>query len=807
GGNRGPAFGTRVGERRSGRRRTGDAGGDRAPPALALDADRPPRQQRAAEPGQVQGRRPPGVVGLRRDDPDRALLPLPAGGGSGLDQAPRLPGLPRRAVPARPAAGAVPDHAARVRRPPGLPEPDQGPRSGGFFDRLGRAGGGGAGLRGTGGDLRRAALRPRHREPVHRAVGRRRTRRGQRLGNRGRGGDPGPQQRDLDRRPEPPEPGPRDPGGARGPPQGPVRRCRLDRAGSQIRRPPRSGDGGSARGGAAPPDRRDEQRGIPGPDPAERRHRSPRPPIRRARPCRQAGDLGRRGRDDGRRPAAPARQSRRARPPAAARRAGRGRRGPRRAGGDLRLHRQRVGAAVRRRPAQPLATPDGGADGHPARGVRDRRGRRVERLSARLGGGPVVRQRRRAVDRDRRRDAALVAGGDPGRPGHPPPETDLDPGSARPGADAPRRRPRGRAALGDAVAGRGDLDPPLGLDQQGWRLRAGDGGGLRASRAKDAALGTVAVGPAHRARDLGDEPVYGLVAVRAVPRADRAAPVAAGHRLRPVRLPRSGRPDLRPLRRGEDGLRRHPGRGVAQPGGRRPPEHGHAQLGDRVAAVGLLRAVLRTRGRVGLARRAPPVLRPRQRAIHLPPALDQTGRSRLAGRAAVPVRRNRAAPPGAARRVPDRRPAGRRARPPGERRGPDRGRGDHGPGRDRGGAAAARRRGGGQRAPHFQPGPALRRPAAGAPGPTGRRPPPLKPRPPRNSAPGGGAPGAAGDGPRRGLALAGLPGQRLRGAGGPAGGGPIRPVRLPRRALPGLRHRRRPDRQRGAAGVGVGGGI
>ena len=134
----------------------GDPGIDRAAPALALDPDHPPRQQRPAQPRQEQGRRAPGVVGLGSDDPHRALLSIPAPRRPRLDQAARLPRLPRRAVPARPPRPLLPDDAARLRGPAGLSDPHQGPGSGRFFDRLGRAGSGGAGLRRAGRQVRRA---------------------------------------------------------------------------------------------------------------------------------------------------------------------------------------------------------------------------------------------------------------------------------------------------------------------------------------------------------------------------------------------------------------------------------------------------------------------------------------------------------------------------------------------------------------------------------------------------------------------------------------------------------------------------
>ena len=89
-------------------------------------------------------------------DPHRALLSIPAPRRPRLDQTARLARLPRRAIPARPPRPLVPDDAARVRRPAGLSVAHQGPGSGRFLDRLGRARRGGAGLRRAGRQIRRA---------------------------------------------------------------------------------------------------------------------------------------------------------------------------------------------------------------------------------------------------------------------------------------------------------------------------------------------------------------------------------------------------------------------------------------------------------------------------------------------------------------------------------------------------------------------------------------------------------------------------------------------------------------------------
>ena len=173
-------------------------------------------------------------------------------------------------------------------------------------------------------------------------------------------------------------------------------------------------------------------------------------------------------------------------------------------------------------------------------------------------GTPVRRARRGVLARrrrwSRRRCPASVI---PESLGATPPGGDLDAGGAGPGAGAAGGCAGGGRAGRDPLAGRRDLDPPGGLDQQGRRLRARGVGGLRGGRAADAALAAGSGGPPHRARHLRDEPLHGAGAVRSLLRADRPAPDPDRHRLRPVRLPRSRRPHLQPLRRGQDDLRRH----------------------------------------------------------------------------------------------------------------------------------------------------------------------------------------------------------------------------------------------------------
>ena len=274
----------------------GDAGIDRASLALAGDADHPPRQQRPPQPREGQGRRPPGLLRLGGDDPDRPLLLLPAPRRPRLHQAARLPGLPRRAVPARPARPLVSAHAARLRRLAGLSLAHERPGHGRFLHRLGRARRRGPGLRRPGRPLRRDALRRGLLRPLRRPHRRRRAGRGERLGGGRRGVDPGARQRHLDHRPQPAEPRPRHPRRARGAAEVALRQRRLEGLRGQVRLPAGSGHARTRRRGAAPAHRRDEQRGVPGPDPPPRRRRAAPPPGRRVQRdrCQRHPTRGRR---------------------------------------------------------------------------------------------------------------------------------------------------------------------------------------------------------------------------------------------------------------------------------------------------------------------------------------------------------------------------------------------------------------------------------------------------------------------------------------------------------------------------------
>ena len=167
---------------------------------------------RAAARRRGQGRRPPGQLGVDGGHHDVAVVRPPERRRQGGGQAARLARVPRHQVPDRRARPLLPHPAARARRPAGLPVADEGPGRGRLLDRLGRARRRGAPVRGHGPALRRRPLRRRAPGPLHRPRRRRRARRGQRLGGHRRPGAPGPRQRHVDHRRQPPEPRPRHPG-------------------------------------------------------------------------------------------------------------------------------------------------------------------------------------------------------------------------------------------------------------------------------------------------------------------------------------------------------------------------------------------------------------------------------------------------------------------------------------------------------------------------------------------------------------------------------------------------------------------
>ena len=206
-------------------------------------------------------------------------------------------------------------------------------------------------------------------------------------------------------------------------------------------------------------------------------------------------------------------EPRRPRPRRAARRLPGVRRRDRPAERRVRLHRQGLGPADRRRSAEPRRAADRHAD---------RRAARLARPDDRRRSGTVSTRRRRpgsVCGDDRRRAEQRPV---PPRPVLPIPDGDeragrrlrVDAGVVRPRAHPARRRRRRGRAHRDDVAGRQRVDEPRRVDQQGRRVRPARGRRLPRRRAA-AALEAVTGRPAHRARDQRDEPVPAAARARA----------------------------------------------------------------------------------------------------------------------------------------------------------------------------------------------------------------------------------------------------------------------------------------------------
>ena len=314
--------------------------------ALALDLHGPLREPRPAERRRAEGGRPPGELGLGREHHDRALRDVSPPGRSDRRQAARLPRLPRPPVPARAPPRGRPPTLSGLRRAPGLPESDQGHRRRGLLHGLGRA------RRGRG-DLRRARapvphgpFRRARGRALHRPRGRRGARRREHLGSRHRGVRAPARQRDVDRRPQPPEPRSRGAGrqGAADPRD--VWGERLARHQPQVREPSEGGVRPPPRRAPAAPDRRHAERRVPGPPPPVRRRDPEAARDAAGRPDGQPprGDARRLWRRGG---ARPSREPGRPRPDRAARGLRRGRGPPGQPGRGRRLHDQGLGPAVR----------------------------------------------------------------------------------------------------------------------------------------------------------------------------------------------------------------------------------------------------------------------------------------------------------------------------------------------------------------------------------------------------------------------------------------------------------------------------
>ena len=188
------------------------------------------------------------------------------------------------------------------------------------------------------------------------------------------------------------------------------------------------------------------------------------------------------------------------------------------------------------------------------------------------------------------------------------------------------------------------------------------------------------------------------------PRAARRAPAAGRHRLRPVRLPRPRRPDLRAVQRRSLRRRRHAVGRHAGAGGRRPPVDDHAVDRPRAARAHLRRAGLRARRSTGCCATGWPASPTPDGDVAVPAPVDPPARSGAVRRRSRPPGRRRAAGRRARRRLP----AGRAGQPGGRPTGRRRPRGER----------RRRARGGGSRRARW-PTRAARRPCSTSRAPTG----------------------------------------------------------------------------------------
>ena len=311
------------------------------------------------------------------------------------------------------------------------------------------------------------------------------------------------------------------------------------------------------------------------------------------------------------------------------------RRGDRPAERRVRLHDQGLGPADRRRPDEPLGVADRRTDRRVPRRDRSRR-------ATPSGTASTPRQPRRAAGDTRRasRPSARRATSRNRRSPSPPKrrlgrdrQADVDPGGVRSHPGRPRRATTRSAAR--LVTTSPDVSVTTNLG--GWINRIGvftPRGGTRLARRRPAAQ--VAPVPSGQHIELGISEMnlfmllsqLGLV-VRPV---RRAAP-ADRRALRPVRVPWTGRPDLRRVLRRAVRRRRHAVGRHARAGGRRPPVDDHRV--DRRRAARPRRSA---EPAYATARRLAPVRRPGARR-----------RPRRAGRLALPASHHPADRPGAVR--------------------------------------------------------------------------------------------------------------------------------------------------------------
>ena len=519
---------------------------------------------------------------------------------------------------------ALPDDAARVRRPAVLPVAHEGPGPGRLLHRLRRPRRHRADLGRARAPLRRRPLRRPARRPPDRADRRRRARRGRLLGgDRGPDGQP-PRRGHVGRRPQPAVAGPRRPRHRRRPARRDVRGRRLAHGDGQVR--PAAAQAPRPDG----PHRRDAQRGVPA---AAARRRARAPAAHRGATSTTSTTTS---------CWPPSATSAATTSPACSTATARRTRSST-ARASSSPTRSRAGRC------RPRATPPTTPRCSTTRSTASWRPSWARTRTTRSSRSRPARPRRSCA---RRRDAAQARRR---RRAVPAPKVPHDLGRKHTGAastqqafgrffvDLVREAPEVADARRDRLARRGHLHQPRRLDQQGRHLEPRRADRLVRRRHRHArALARVRPRPPHRARHRRGQPRRRARRARRDLVARRPAAAAGRDDLRPVRAPRAGAVVVRDLRGRPVDPRRHALRRHARPRGRRPPVGDHAEHRHRAARLRRLRARVRPGLRVVLPARALPA---RQAGRHerLLPALHAPDR---------PVAPHRDARGGARRRLP-----------------------------------------------------------------------------------------------------------------------------------------------------------
>ena len=282
-----------------------------------------------------------------------------------------------------------------------------------------------------------------------------------------------------------------------------------------------------------------------------------------------------------------------------------------------------------------------GADAEPA----------VAAPGQRQRGGRAVR-----ADRPAAAPAAPAAARPAPGPARPRPHADRGghhPGGAGPGAARPDQGgARGGPAGGDGEPGRQLEHQPRRLGEQGRRVVGQRTDRLVRRRRRDhPALAGEADRAAHRARHRRNQP--GRPARRARRDLEPLGPAAVPDRraVRPVRGARARAVVVRHLRGRAVDPGRHPVRGEPGAGGRRAPVDHHPVDRDRAAGLRELRARLRHRHRMVPAGQPGPA-GPAGRQFGLPAAVHPAGQPEAGRGAGRPRRQGTPPPAGRGRRLP-----------------------------------------------------------------------------------------------------------------------------------------------------------